>query len=71
MNSLEWSGGINGMVELYVAMKNAYYISNGPMQFLVFQGYSWSGGGAGKKKEKGGKKRIRIARELQFPVDYT
>ena len=38
----------------YAAMKNAYYISHGPVQFLEFRGYSWSGGGAGKK---GGRKK--------------
>ena len=42
----------------YAAMKNAYYISHGPVQFLEFRGYSWSGGGAGgKKKKKGGRKK--------------
>ena len=38
------------------ARLNAYYISHGPVQFLGFRGYGWSGGG-GSKKKKGGKKK--------------
>lgn len=42
------------------AMLNAYYISHGPVEFLTYRGYSWSGGGgAGKKKKKGGGKKKR------------
>ena len=33
------------------ARLNAYYIAHGPVQFLAFRGYGWSGGG-GKKKGK-------------------
>ena len=34
------------------ARLNAYYIAHGPVQFLAFRGYGWSGGGGGKKKKK-------------------
>ena len=34
------------------ARLNAYYISHGPVQFLGFRGYSWSGGGGGGSKKK-------------------
>ena len=37
------------------AMLNAYYIAHGPVQFLEFRGYRWSGGP--KKKKKGGGKK--------------
>jgi len=37
---------------------NAYYIAHGPVEFLQFRGFGWTGGGAGaKKKKKGGKKK--------------
>ena len=38
------------------AMLNAYYISHGPVEFLQFRGYGWTGGG-GKKSKKGKKKK--------------
>lgn len=40
----------------YEAMLNAYYIAHGPVQFLEFRGYSWTGGGK-KKRKAGGKKK--------------
>ena len=40
----------------YAALLNAYYIAHGPVEFLKFRGYGWSGGGT-KKKKKGGKKK--------------
>ena len=40
----------------YAALLNAYYIAHGPVEFLQFRGYGWSGGGT-KKKKKGGKKK--------------
>ena len=36
------------------ARLNAYYIAHGPVQFLGYRGYGWTGGGGGKK---GGKKK--------------
>lgn len=42
----------------YDAMLNAYYIAHGPVQFLEFRGYNWTGG-AKKKKKAGGKKKKR------------
>ena len=42
----------------YAALLNAYYIAHGPVEFLQFRGFGWTGGGAGaKKKKKGGKKK--------------
>ena len=41
----------------YEAMLNAYYIAHGPVQFLEFRGYTWTGGK--KKKKAGGKKKKR------------
>lgn len=41
----------------YDAMLNAYYIAHGPVQFLEFRGYKWSGGA--KKKKAAGKKKKR------------
>ena len=40
----------------YAALLNAYYIAHGPVEFLQFRGYGWSGGRT-KKKKKGGKKK--------------
>lgn len=41
----------------YEAMLNAYYIAHGPVQFLQFRGYNWSGSASKKKTGKGGKKK--------------
>lgn len=39
------------------AMLNAYYIAHGPVEFLAFRGYNWSGASTKKKKGKGKKKK--------------
>lgn len=41
----------------YEAMLNAYYIAHGPVQFLQFRGYRWSGSAGTKKKKGKGKKK--------------